>query len=84
MCYFFFRKEDSLFFCGFDKSNPCIKWAFPTEKGACPFFYPNLILLSLVISFIEILKHYIIIFDQPLIGKAEIAIIPDNDVIQHL
>jgi len=44
----------------------------------------NLILLSLVISLVEILKHHIIIFNHPLIGEAEIAIIPDYDVIQHL
>ncbi len=43
-----------------------------------------MLLLSLVVSLVEILKHYIIIFDQPLIGKAEIAVIPDYDVIQHL
>jgi len=30
------------------------------------------------------LKHYIIIFDHPLIGKAEIAMIPGYDVIQNL
>ena len=37
-----------------------------------------------MIFLIEILKHYIIILDYPLISQAEIAVIPDYDVIQHL
>jgi len=37
-----------------------------------------------MISSVEIVEHYTIFFEQALIGKTEIAVIPDNDVIQHL